>query len=88
MTLIRRLRDINVPDFQVVCKDLETQVSEVLLKQGVKSFTVTFEVELRYHGQATNLPVLFSLEEVLNSGSQVLEQRWVPSLQGVKNAIQ
>lgn len=75
MTFIRRLKDIDVADFQVACRDLETQVSDILLKQGVESFAVTFEVDLRYHGQATNLPVLFSMDEVLNSGFQVLENR-------------
>lgn len=74
-TWIRRLKDTSIAEFQAACKELEAQVTDVLLKQGIKNYESTFEIDLRYRGQATNLPVLFSLDDVLHQGFQVLEER-------------
>ncbi|KAF9451234.1 hypothetical protein P691DRAFT_797109 [Macrolepiota fuliginosa MF-IS2] len=75
-TLIRRLKDVQVTDFEAACKGLEGQVTDVILKQGIKHYDTTFEADLRYRGQATNLPVLFSLSDVLDQGFQSLEKHF------------
>lgn len=75
--MIRNLKDIDLSDLQVACERLRIQVSKVLLEQGIKEFSSTYEVDLRYRGQATNLPVEFDITEVLEHGFSVLQKRWV-----------
>lgn len=73
--MIRNLKDVNPADFRRACEDLERQVNNVLFRQGVNNFISSLEIDLRYRGQATNLPVSFSLQEVLDHGFAILENR-------------
>ncbi|KAJ3567129.1 hypothetical protein NP233_g6572 [Leucocoprinus birnbaumii] len=78
-TMIRKLKDIDLTEFQASCEHQKTQVSAVLLEQGIEDFTTTYEVDLRYHGQATNLPVAFEMAEIHTNGSSVLQKRFEDS---------
>ncbi|KAF5357830.1 hypothetical protein D9756_001803 [Leucocoprinus leucothites] len=66
-TMIRNLKDIDLNDFQAACERLHTQVSDVLSEQGIKVFSTAYEVDLRYRGQATALPVTFEMVDVLKN---------------------
>lgn len=76
-TMIHKLKDMNVSDFQGACDNLKTRVSSVLLEQQIMDFAIGFEVDLRFHGQATNLPVSFEQQEVVDHGFIILEDRRV-----------
>ncbi|KAF7777449.1 hypothetical protein Agabi119p4_3521 [Agaricus bisporus var. burnettii] len=75
-TMIHKLKDMNVSDFQGACDNLKTRVSSVLLEQKIMDFAIGFEVDLRFHGQATNLPVSFEQQEVIDHGFIILEDRF------------
>ncbi|KXN87731.1 5-oxoprolinase [Leucoagaricus sp. SymC.cos] len=75
-TMIRNLKDIDLNEFRAACERLHTQVSNVLLEQGIKDFTSAYEVDLQYRGQATNLPVGFEMQELLENSFSVLRKRF------------
>jgi 5-oxoprolinase (ATP-hydrolysing) len=66
---------MDILNFQKACDNLQTRVSSVLLEQGIKNFAISFEVDLRFHGQATNLPVSFEQQEIVDRGFVILEDR-------------
>ncbi|KAJ6571691.1 Hydantoinase/oxoprolinase-domain-containing protein [Mycena capillaripes] len=69
---------VDVPAIEIIdtCKALANQASEVLEKQGVppSKQSHTFEADMRYSGQALNLPVGFALEALETDGLDVLER--------------
>jgi hypothetical protein len=75
--MIRNLKDIDIASFQMTCEHLREQVSNVLLEQGIRDFTSVYEIDLRYRGQATNLPVMFEMAEVLQHGFAIFQKRRV-----------
>ncbi|KAJ7243203.1 Hydantoinase/oxoprolinase-domain-containing protein, partial [Mycena haematopus] len=75
-THICKLVDVKASEIIDTCKSLASQASEVLEKQGVilSRQRHTFEADMRYSGQALNLPVGFTLKALEEDGLGVLER--------------
>ncbi|KAJ8078497.1 hypothetical protein PM082_012779 [Marasmius tenuissimus] len=74
-TIIQPLDDSSTRDLLETATGLQLQASDVLKKQGVKSVSEQWQVELRYRGQATSLPIPFAAED-LNDGCKVIKERY------------
>ncbi|KAK1229063.1 hypothetical protein PQX77_007879 [Marasmius sp. AFHP31] len=74
-TIIQPLDDTSTEKLLETAGDLQLQATNVLKKQGVKSVSEQWQVELRYRGQATSLPVSFTAED-LNDGCKVIKGRF------------
>ncbi|KAJ7487787.1 Hydantoinase/oxoprolinase-domain-containing protein [Mycena latifolia] len=74
-TYICNLGEVKASEIIDTCKGLANQASEVLEKQGLPKSRQShaFEADMRYSGQALNLPVGFSLEALEKDGLDVLE---------------
>lgn len=79
-TYICKLGEVTASDIIDACRSLASQASQVLETQGVVTTRQrhTFEADMRYSGQALNLPVGFALEALEQDGLDVLERRSVP----------
>ncbi|KAJ7237290.1 Hydantoinase/oxoprolinase-domain-containing protein [Mycena haematopus] len=75
-THICKLIDVKASEIIDTCKSLASQASEVLEKHGVilSRQRHTFEADMRYSGQALNLPVGFTLKALEEDGLGVLER--------------
>ncbi|KAJ7207148.1 Hydantoinase/oxoprolinase-domain-containing protein [Mycena pura] len=75
-TYIRNLGEVEAYKIIEACKDLADQASRLLEIQGVprNRHSHTFEADMRYTGQALNLPVEFSLDALEKDGLGVLER--------------
>ncbi|KAI0035796.1 Hydantoinase/oxoprolinase-domain-containing protein [Vararia minispora EC-137] len=78
VTVLRKLADLSVESIFKLCGELRDKAALVLEEQGVvaalqKQF---WEADCRFKGQATNLPVSFTLQDIVTDGTSVLEQRF------------
>ncbi|KAJ7336259.1 Hydantoinase/oxoprolinase-domain-containing protein [Mycena albidolilacea] len=75
-TYICKLGEVTASDIIDACRSLASQASQVLETQGVVTNQQrhTFEADMRYSGQALNLPVGFALEALEQDGLDVLER--------------
>ena len=78
MTMLSRLSDLSLEKLMEVCTDLRNKASEVLAEQGVavSAQSQSWEADCRFKGQATNLPVSFSLDEITAAGVSILADRY------------
>ncbi|KAG7092203.1 hypothetical protein E1B28_008571 [Marasmius oreades] len=74
-SVLQKLVDMPVKDLIEMASHLESQASDILLRQGVKSISHQWEADLRYKGQATSLPIPFTAKD-LNSGCSILNERF------------
>jgi len=76
-TYIRNLGEIDVRSIVEVCQELSAKASSILVREGVplESQRHSFEVDMRYQGQALSLPVGFSLPDLEKEGFPLLEKR-------------
>jgi 5-oxoprolinase (ATP-hydrolysing) len=73
-SMLRKLSEIPVDDLRSTASNLQSQASKILTDQGVLSISQHWEVDLRFHGQATTLPVSFVLQD-LDAGVTILSDR-------------
>ncbi|KAF9021681.1 hypothetical protein BDZ89DRAFT_1071218 [Hymenopellis radicata] len=66
VTVLRRLSELSTDEILSMCSNLQTQVS-----------AGKWEADLRFHGQATSLPVSFTFEDLSTKGPDVLRQRFL-----------
>ncbi|KAL0578437.1 hypothetical protein V5O48_003536 [Marasmius crinis-equi] len=76
LTVIQPLDDKAVEGLIQTAKDLQLQASGVLKKQGVNSISQQWQVDLRFRGQATSLPISFTMEDLKVDGCKVLHERF------------
>ncbi len=76
VTVLRRLSDLSTDELLSMCSHLQTQVSAVLKSEGVESPREKWEADLRFHGQATSLPVSFTFDDLSTQGPDVLRRRY------------
>jgi N-methylhydantoinase A/oxoprolinase/acetone carboxylase beta subunit len=78
-TVLSKLSDLNVEDISKVCNELREKAAVVLEVQGVApaSQKQFWEADCRFKGQATNLPVSFTLDDITKEGAEVLVRRYV-----------
>lgn len=74
-TYIRNLAEVDLPSVVEACHELSAKASDILVQQGipVEHQKMSFEVDMRYRGQAVNLPVSFSLPDLEKHGFVLLQ---------------
>ncbi|KIJ53509.1 hypothetical protein M422DRAFT_241749 [Sphaerobolus stellatus SS14] len=75
-TYICNLSEVDVRSILDVCRELSTRASDILAHEGVplESQKLSFQVDMRYQGQALNLPVGFALLDLEEQGFSLLEE--------------
>ncbi|KAL6719727.1 hypothetical protein ACLMJK_001648 [Lecanora helva] len=76
-TFVRILRDTKVPEIVTACDELLQQIIKIMVEeQGVpmENQKHLFQADLRYKGQATNIPVDFSLNALESDGPSYLQE--------------
>lgn len=78
--MLSRLSDLPLDKLRDACADLRDKASAVLAEQGVTTPRQNqyFEADCRFKGQATNLPVSFSLDDIVDGEVSILSERYVP----------
>ncbi|MEM8982745.1 MAG: hydantoinase/oxoprolinase family protein [Pseudomonadota bacterium] len=73
-TFIARFGDTSVKEVVKILEDLAKKAEKTLEKEGVaaKDRTVTYQVDIRYHGQGLQLSVDFSLADLKKKGLDVI----------------
>ncbi|MDN5932487.1 MAG: hypothetical protein L0I24_15715 [Pseudonocardia sp.] len=56
-TVLRRFADLTGGELATVLTELATEASARLAEQGVSDPTVTYQVDVRYHGQGFEIPI-------------------------------
>ncbi|KAI0320578.1 Hydantoinase/oxoprolinase-domain-containing protein [Amylostereum chailletii] len=80
-TVLRKLTDMSLEHIKELCEGLLAKAAAILENQGVGSSSQArfWEADCRFKGQATNLSVAFDLDDILTSGSSILEERFKAS---------
>ncbi len=77
-TYVRKFSDTSAKEIEKILKDLATDASKAMEKEGVSraEITTSYQVDLRYHGQGLRLTVAVDLKDLQKRGLKAITEQF------------